>query len=162
MTGGSLTTFAAVLYDWLKFLHVLAAMVWLGGTIALSFVATRFARSGDGVTVARFVGSLSLVGPAVLAPATLSVVGFGVWLVVDSAAWDFGQTWVWLGLALFGAAFVVGAAFQSRFAIAARRAAEAGRSDEAARYLVRWAWGSRVIVVLLTVAACDMVIKPGL
>ena len=119
-------TIAAALYDWLKLLHVLAAMLWLGGTTALRLVATRFARSGDAETVARFVDSLGFVGPVVFAPATLSVVGFGIWLVVDSAAWDFGQTWVWPGLVLFAAVFVVGAGFQSRFAIAARRAAVPG------------------------------------
>jgi hypothetical protein len=31
-----------------------------------------------------------------------------------------------------------------------------------ARRLVRWAWGSRLIVVILLVAAWDMVFKPGL
>ena len=63
---------------------------------------------------------------------------------------------------LFGGAFVVGAAFQSRSAIDAQRAAEAGDNQEAARQLRRWSWGMRVILVLLVVAAWDMVFKPGL
>lgn len=153
---------AATLYDWLKFLHIVAAMVWVGGTVALSALATYIVRSGEREAIARFVGSLRFVGPLTLAPATLAVVGLGIWLVVDSDAWDFGQTWIWLALALFAAAFLVGAAFQSRAAIGAQRAAAAGNDGEAARQLRRWSWGSRVILVLLVLATWDMVFKPGL
>jgi uncharacterized membrane protein len=152
----------ATLYDWLMFLHVVAAMAWVGGTVALSALATHIVRSGDRAAVERFVGSLRVIGPLVLAPATLAVVGFGIWLVVDNDAWDFGQTWIRVALALFAAAFVVGAAFQSRAAIGAQRAAAAGDAGEAARQLSRWAWGSRLILLLLLVATWDMVFKPGL
>jgi uncharacterized membrane protein len=152
----------ASLYEWLLFLHVVAAMLWVGGTALTSVLATIVARRQDRRAVEQLVSTLSTVGPLVMAPATLGVVGFGIWLVLDSDAWDFGQTWVWLALVLFAGAFVVGAAFQSRSAIAARRAAEAGDDAEASRQLARWAWGSRAILILLVVAAWDMVFKPGI
>jgi hypothetical protein len=103
-----------------------------------------------------------VIGALMLLPSMLAVIGFGTWMVLDSEAWSFGQTWVWLALALFGCAFVVGAAFQSRSAIEAQRAAEAGDHGEAARQLRRWSWGMRVILLLLFFAAWDMVFKPGL
>jgi uncharacterized membrane protein len=155
-------TMAATLYDWLLFLHLVAAMVWVGGVATLSALATYILRRGEREAIARFVGSLRVIGPLVLAPAPLALVGFGIWLVIDSDAWEFGQTWIWLGLALFAAAFVVGAAFQSRAAIGAERAAAEGDDAEAARQLGRWSWGSRLILVLLAVATWDMVFKPGL
>jgi uncharacterized membrane protein len=151
----------ATLYDWLVFAHVLGAMIWLGGSVAVSVLAANIVRRGDRDAIERFIGSLGFVGPLVFAPATLAVLGFGIWLVLDSDAWDFGQTWVWFALVLFGAAFVVGAAFQSRAAIGAGRAAAAGNDREAARQLARWSWGSRVILLLLVVATWDMVFKPG-
>jgi len=153
---------AASFYDWLMLLHVLAAMIWLGGTVALSALATHLVRHRDRVVITRFVASLRVIGPLVFAPAALGVVGFGIWLVLDTDAWNFGQTWVWLALALFTAAVLVGAVFQSRAAIGAQRAADEGNDAEAARQLARWAWGSRAILVLLVVATWDMVIKPGL
>jgi uncharacterized membrane protein len=153
---------AATLYDWLMFLHVLAAMIWVGGTLALSALATFVARSDDREAIARFVGSLRVIGPLVLAPATVAVLGFGIWLVLDTDAWDFGQTWVWLALVLFAGAFLVGAAFQSRAAIGAERAAAGGNADEAARQLNRWSSGSRLILLFLVAATWDMVFKPGL
>jgi uncharacterized membrane protein len=150
------------LYDWLLFLHVLAAMVWLGGGVMLVTLADRVLRDPEAGAVTRFTGSLRVLGPLVLAPATLAVLALGIWLVLDSEAWDFGQLWVQLGLGLFAAAFLVGAAFQSRSALAATRAADRGDDAESRRQLRRWLWGYRLIVLLLVVAAWDMTTKPGL
>ena len=152
----------ASLYEWLLFLHVVAAMAWLGGTLVVSVLAAVALRSARPEEIARFARSLRVVGPAVLAPATILLPALGIWMVVDSNAWDFGQTWVWLGLALYAAAFLFGAAFQSRAAIGAERAAGAGDDAEALRRLREWSWGSRAIGVLLLVATWDMVFKPGL
>jgi hypothetical protein len=52
----------------------------------------RVLRSGEPVAVNRFVTSLRMIGPRVLAPAMVVVVGLGIWMVVQSDAWGFGQT----------------------------------------------------------------------
>src|SRR5215217_1562531 len=150
------------LYDYLLLLHILAGMVWVGGGVLLAALASRALRDPDPGAVARFIGNLRVIGPLVLAPATVAVVGFGVWLVLDSAAWGFGQFWIQLALALFAAAFLVDAVHQSRAAIKAERAVDDGDHEEALRQLARWSWGYRLIVLLLVVAAWDMVFKPGL
>jgi putative membrane protein len=152
---------ATSLYDWLLFLHILAASVWLGGLIMISLLATLVLRSRDPELVKRFIGSTRIAGAA-FGPSMLAVLGFGIWMVVDSPAWDFGQAWVIAALGLFAAAFAIGVAFQARAAIGAQRAAEGGDHDEASRQLRRWAWGMEAIVVILVVAVWDMVAKPGL
>jgi uncharacterized membrane protein len=152
----------AELADWLLFLHILAAIVWLGGLVMLGLLATLVLRSRDGEAVTRFVGSLRVVGPLALAPAMVALLGFGIWMVAHDEAWDFGQTWILLALALFAGAFLIGAAFQSRTAIGAQRAADAGDQGEAARRLRRWSWGTRLTLLLLVVASWDMAFKPGL
>jgi uncharacterized membrane protein len=153
---------AANLYDWLMFLHILAAMVWVGGLLAVGVLAARVLQSGEGDAIASFVRNLRVIGPLVFAPAMVAVLGLGIWLVLDNDAWSFGQTWVWLALALFAAAFLVGAVFQSRAAIAAERAAAAGKDAEAAGQLRRWTWGMGLILLVLIAVTWDMVIKPGL
>jgi uncharacterized membrane protein len=150
------------LSDWLLFLHVLGAMVWLGGGVMLAAVATRVLHDPDPAAVGRFTASLRVIGPLVPAPAAVAVLGLGVGLVVDSNAWNFGQLYVQLGLGLFAAAFLVGALWQSRTALSAARAAERDDADEARRQLRLWSWGHRLIVALLVVAAWDMTTKPGL
>jgi uncharacterized membrane protein len=152
----------ATLYDWLLFLHILAAMIWLGGVVAVTVLASEVLHSGKHDSIARFVASLRVIGPLTLGPGSLAVLGFGIWLVLDSDAWDFGQRWIILPLAIVAAAFVVGGAVVGRAATGARRAAEAGDDREAIRQLQRWSWGMRLILVLLLVATWDMVFKPGL
>jgi uncharacterized membrane protein len=150
------------LYEWLLFLHIVAVALWLGGLVVVSVLATLVLRCRDLELVERFTGSLRVVGPIVLGPSMLAVLAFGIWLVVRSDAWNFGQAWVIAGLGLFAGAFLIGVVFQARSAIGAQRAAERGDQDEALRQLHRWIWGMRVIALVLVVAAWDMVAKPGL
>jgi uncharacterized membrane protein len=151
---------AATGYDWLLFFHILAGMVWLGGIVSLTAIATLILRSRDPALVARFVGSLRVLGPLILAPAVVGVLALGIGLVLESGAWAFDQGWITLGLSLFAAAFFVGVAFQARAAIRAERAARAGEDAAARRWLRRWIWGMGVILVLLAVTTWDMVVKP--
>jgi uncharacterized membrane protein len=152
----------ATLYDWLLLGHILAAMIWVGGAAVLFALAIITLRTRDPQAIARFVRALPVLGPAVLAPATVGVVGFGVWLVLDSDTWEFGQTWIVLAFVLFAVAFVTGAAFQSRAALGAERAVDRGDDAEALRQLERWVRGYGLILTLLLVLAWDMVFKPGL
>jgi uncharacterized membrane protein len=152
----------ATLYQWLFLLHVLAGMVWLGGAVFVAALAARATRSDDAGEIARFVRGLRATAPFVLAPAAVTVAGFGAWLVLNSAAWSFEQGWVQLALGLFAAAFLIGAAYLSRRAIAAGRAAETGDAAAARRQLRGWAGGYGVVLALLLVTTWDMVFKPGL
>jgi hypothetical protein len=89
------------------------------------------------------------------------VLVLGIWMVIDSAAWSFEQTWIWLALVLLAAAVLVGAVFLSRAALAAERAVNAGDHAQATQQLRRWSWGIRGILLLLVVATWAMVFKPG-
>ena len=150
------------LYDWLLFGHIVAAMLWVGGGVVLGGLALRVVRAGDPEEMARFSAGLRAIGPVVLAPSTVAVLGLGVWMVLDNAAWEFGQLWVLLALGMFAAAFLIGAAHQSRAALGAERALAEGDHREARRRLARWSWGYWLIVLLLVAATWDMVFKPGL
>ena len=152
----------ATLYQWLLLLHVLATMVWVGGLVALAVLAAHVLRGNDPDTVARFSANLRVVGPFALAPASAVALGTGIWMVVDSPAWGFGDTWIWIGIGAFAAAFGVGAVFLSRAALAAERAVRERDHPRAARELRRWSWGIRLVLALLVVAAWDMVFKPGI
>jgi uncharacterized membrane protein len=151
----------ATLHEWLVFLHVLSAMVWVGGLVALIAFGTYVIRTGEDVAVARFISSLRVVGPLVLSPAAGLVLVLGIWMVVDDDAWSFGQTWIWLSLALVAAAILVGAVFLSRTTLAAERAAKAGDQVGARQQLRRWSWGIMLILLLLVVTTWAMFFKPG-
>jgi uncharacterized membrane protein len=148
------------LYDWVMFGHVLAAMIWLGGWAMLAILGVQALRERDVASLARFAATIRFIGPRLLAPATVLVAGLGVWLVLDSHQWHFGQFWIAFAIGLLAGVFVIGAAFQSRAAIAAERAINADDPERAARYIRHWATGSLLILLLLIVATWDMTIKP--
>lgn len=150
----------ATLYDWLMFGHVLAAMIWLGGSAMLAILAMLALRDKDIASLARLSATIRFIGPRLLAPVTVLVAGLGVWLVLDSHQWHFGQFWIAFAIGLLAGVFVIGAAFQSRAAIGAERAINANDPEQAARYIRRWATGSLLILLLLIVATWDMTVKP--
>jgi len=150
----------AALYNWLMFGHVLAAMVWLGGTAVLGLLAAQTIRQKEPGSLARFAATIGFVGPRLLAPATVLVAGLGAGLVLDGREWQFGQFWIDLAIGLFAAVLVIGAGFQSRAAIGAQRAIADRDTDQAARQVRRWAWGALVILLLLVVITWDMTVKP--
>jgi uncharacterized membrane protein len=152
----------SAMYDWLLFLHIVFAMVWLGSAVLLCAQALIALGSPETEAPARFMAALQTFGPRVLAPASVGTLGFGVWLVLNSPAWGFGQLWVLLALGLVVAAVLAGAAHQARMALAAQAAAERGDNVEVRRRLVSWSWGYLAIAVLLLATAWDMVFKPGL
>ena len=149
------------LYDWLLLGHILAAMVWLGGGLMLLFVARRVRASDDPRAIVDFGQSLSYLGPRVLAPAVVGVLVFGVWMVLDSAAWDFGQGWVLIAIGLFLVAFLIGAVYLSRVALQLVRS-EGAEPAVRRGLLDRWMLGYALVLLVLVLTVADMVFKPGL
>jgi uncharacterized membrane protein len=148
---------------WLKFGHILGAIVWLGGGFTLAVLATRARRSADDTSIGEFVRTLIYVSPRVLIPAVLAVLVFGVWMVLENAAWNFGQLWVLIALGLFLAAFLIGAIYLSRIGIQLQRLGEGGLgAGDARRLLDRWVRGYAIVLAILVFAVWDMVFKPGL
>jgi uncharacterized membrane protein len=149
--------------SWLHFGHILGATVWVGGGLMLSLLGSRARSSLDPRAVGEFARTLTYVGPSELAPAVIAVLVFGVWMVLESAAWDFTQLWVVIAIGLFVVAFLVGAIYLSRVSIQLQRAADEDvGADVGRRLLGRWIMGYRAVLIVLVVAVWDMVFKPGL
>jgi uncharacterized membrane protein len=106
------------LLTWLKFGHILGAMIWIGGGLMLSLLGMRARQSEDPHFVREFVQTLSYVGLRVLMPAVIAVLVFGVWMMLAFLAWQFTQLWILLALGAFAIAFVIGAVYLSRIALA--------------------------------------------
>src|SRR5512138_1719482 len=106
-----------MLEPWIHFLHVLGAIIWVGGGVMLSLIGARARKSEDPRLIGEFARMLSYVGLRVLTPAVVGVLLTGLWLVLTGSEWSFTQVWVLLGLGAFIAAFLVGAVYLSRIAI---------------------------------------------
>lgn len=149
--------------NWLLFMHVGGAMLWIGGGFMLSLVASRALASDDPALVREFGRSFQALSLRSLAPAMAVVLLAGIALVFARSR-SFEETWIRLGLGGFLAAFLVGVAYLSRAGIALQRATSGALIDVATARaaLGRWILGYRVLLVILVFVFWDMVFKPGL
>jgi uncharacterized membrane protein len=149
--------------SWLHFLHVVAAIVWLGGGLMLVMVGIRVRSSTSSEAIAEFARTIPFVGIRVLGPAWIVVLVTSVWMVLSSSEFKFTQLWVLIGLGAFAVAFLVGAVYMSQVGIRLDRAARGEDRQHAnlPALLQRWLVGYSVVLVVLLVAVWDMVFKPG-
>jgi uncharacterized membrane protein len=152
----------AVLYDWLKFGHVLMAIVWVGGAIAMQLLASRVQRVGTRAQLVEMTEHIEFVATRLFIPASLILLILGIWMV--SLRWSFGQTWVILGIAMFLYSFISGSLYLSpqMRKVKAVVQREGTDSDEVAALAGRIFLVSRVELVFLVLIVLDMVLKPFL
>jgi uncharacterized membrane protein len=149
------------LYEFLLFVHVLAAIAWVGAALAVLVVLELARRSGDRAHAVRALHYDDRMGLVYYIPATLLVLAAGIGLVFEGP-WSFSDGWVVAGLVLLGAAFAVGAAF---FLPAGKRlgaavAAHGAESDEVAAEVDRIRLVAWADFALLVAAVFVMTTKP--
>jgi uncharacterized membrane protein len=145
---------------WLLFLHVLGAVAWVGGGLTLILVAMATLRRADPAVVTEFGHTMAYVGPRLFAPSVGLVLITGVWMILTSSAWDFGQLWVLIGIACLVLAFAIGGGYIARIGIALGQPST--DATRAASLLRRWINAYLVVLAILVIAVWDMTVKPGL
>ncbi|HYZ27893.1 MAG TPA: DUF2269 family protein [Thermoleophilaceae bacterium] len=148
-------------YDAYKFVHVTAAIVWLGAGVMIQILGARAMRARDDEFVGRLFGEAGSLGKVLFIPASLTVVAFGILMVVDGP-WDFEPLWIVLGLAGYAATFVTGAFILGPRAekAAARAEREGGISPSIAAEMRRVLVLGRIDTVVLFLVVAVMVTKP--
>ncbi len=94
-------------YEFLLFVHVSAAAVWLGGGFIFQAYAVAVRNGGDPREMATFAGRASRTGEKVFVPASLLVLLAGIGLMIEGS-WEWGQLWVIFALVVFAGSFVSG------------------------------------------------------
>ncbi len=99
------------LFEILLVVHILAAMIWIGGALVGMLIGMFIAKGDDANAMSKFCTAFaSIAGPA-FGGSSLVVVGTGIWMVADSAI-EFSALWVslsfagWLVSMLMGATIV--------------------------------------------------------
>lgn len=97
-----------------KFVHVTAAIFWIGGAGTLAILNARLAREADRVVLAALLRQANFFGRAILGPAAALTLIAGI-ATAASVGFDFGALWItWgfigvLGSMLLGATLIRGA-----------------------------------------------------
>jgi uncharacterized membrane protein len=151
------------LYEFLLFVHIAATVVWVGAGLCSLVLAIGYDRDGDEPAIRRFLADQERLATRLFIPASLTVVIFGIALVIESDAWTFDYLWIVLGLVGFAATFVTGL-FMIKPAserIGAAMEREGGRLTPPLRTDIRkLIVMARLDYVVLFLVIGDMVFKP--
>jgi Predicted integral membrane protein (DUF2269). len=155
--------FSLGVYHTLKFVHILAAVVWVGGGIFAQMYATRLRRANDPDRLARFARDIEFFGSKVFAPISGIALLMGISMVLYAPFIYWSETWIVVGLAGFAATFITGAFFLGPESgkIAKAFEAEGATSPTVQASIKRIFLISRIDAVVLVVVILDMVFKPG-
>ena len=96
-------------YSALLFIHIVCAVIWVGGAFALQVLAFLVSRTGDQLELARLLRYFELIGSRVFVPVATLLFIAGVAMTLQ--AWSFGNTWIAVSVALWVLSAVAGAIY---------------------------------------------------
>src|SRR3954453_8583563 len=145
-----------------KALHVLMAIVWIGGALMIQLFAFRILVDSDPRRIADFTKDVEFIATRTFIPASLTLLVLG-FVLMHQGGWDW-RFWSVFAIALWAISFVAGAAFIGPESGRIGKLIEArdGVDTEIQTRIERLLLFSRVDMVILALIAMDMVLKPGL
>lgn len=148
-------------YSVLLFVHIVCAVIWVGGAFAIQLLAFLVSRTGDQLELVRLMRYFELIGSRVFVPVATLLFVAGAAMTLQ--AWSFGKAWIAVSVALWVLSAVAGAVYLGP---RAKRVGELfnaeGPSSEAGRALMnRLFLVSRLELVSFAIIIALMVFKPG-
>jgi uncharacterized membrane protein len=142
-------------------IHVLAAIVWLGGGAMITVVAWRAQRSRDTAQLLQIGKQAEWLNTRVFVPASLVVLVMGI-ILMNKGDWGYDHFWTLFGVIAWAVSFVLGVAFLGpQTGKLAKLMETRGPEDPAvAARLDVIINVARADVVLVLLVAADMVAKP--
>jgi uncharacterized membrane protein len=152
----TITTYQAYLS-----VHILAAVLWVGGAFTIQLLAIRAARPNARLQLGSLASEIEWVGTRVFIPSSLVLVVLG-FLLVGKGNWDW-HFWLVFALAVWIASFLSGIAFLGPQSGKLGEDVERYGPDsaQAMARLQRIFVVSRIELVLLILVVLDMALKPG-
>ena len=148
-------------YSVLLFVHIVCAVIWVGGAFAIQLLAFLVSRTGDQLELVRLMRYFELIGSRVFVPVATLLFIAGAAMTLQ--AWSFGKTWIAVSVALWVLSAVAGALYLGP---RAKRVGDLfnaeGPSSEAGQTLMnRLFLVSRLELVSFAIIIALMVFKPG-
>jgi hypothetical protein len=144
-------------YEFLLFVHISAAAVWLGGAFIFQVYGMAVRSGGDAREIGMFAGRAGRLGEKVFVPASLLVLLAGVGLMIEGS-WDWGRLWVIYALVAYAGSFVSGL---FHIAPTAKRLEVVGAETPEGQELIRKIFMSlRIELVFLYAIVFAMTVKP--
>lgn len=160
--AGQWSRFAAVTwYELWLFLHITAAIAWVGGAGAIQVFGVLTKRAADPAKSAFFARNVSWTVLHVFLPAAVVVLVSGVGLT-ESGRWSWSEPFIVFGLVGLAAVALVAFGFLGRaIGEAGTRLAADGPSPQLALRMRNLVWLSRVLLAVLLAIVFMMTVKLG-
>ena len=97
------------MYQLLLFVHIICAVIWVGGAVYAQLLAFRVARSPVPLELPHLARHIEFIGTRIFLPAALLLFVAGTAMTLQT--WSFGQTWIAVSVALWVLSAVVGAVY---------------------------------------------------
>lgn len=151
------------LYELFKTIHVIAAVMWVGGVILSQVYAAVAFGSGEKTRVLGFIRIQAWLGKRYFAPASVVLILAGIAMVIESG-WEFADIWIVMGITLWVASVIIGAGFLTpRSEKLTVELEQKGLDDPGVQGLAdQLALLSRADLVILLLVVIVMVVKPGI
>jgi uncharacterized membrane protein len=147
-------------YELYLFIHIAAAVVWVGGGFMLVILGIQAEKANDERGLRTVFEQIGSVATKVIVPASVVVLLMGILMIVDGP-WSLKYLWLVLGLLGYLATFATGIGILTPQSekMGARLAAE-GMTPANAQGIRRILTIARADVVVLFVVIADMALKP--
>jgi uncharacterized membrane protein len=154
-------TFAATTYQWYLAIHIVAAVLWVGGAFTIQLLAIRAAGPNARLQLGSLASEIEWVGTRLFIPSSLILVIMG-FLLVSEGNLDY-EFWIVFAIAVWLASFLVGIAFLGPQSGKLGKDVEQYGIDspQATARLQRIFLVSRIELVFLLLVVLDMALKPG-
>jgi len=149
------------LYELLLMLHVFAAIIWLGAGFVFTVMLVLARREDDKAREASYHADIDRLATLLFIPAAMATFAFGLLAAIEGS-WDFGQTWIMIGIVGWLVSFLIGILYfkpESEKISALAEQGEAGMAEAMTRSKRMTAVDNFELTVLYVVAAA-MVLKP--
>lgn len=151
------------MYEFLLTVHVLAAIVWVGGGTMMHVIGRRTLARGDGQEIHDFSKEINAIAGRLYPVMSIILLVAGIFLVSE-AGYEFSSLWITLAFIGWGISFVVGIGYygpQDKKLQAL--VTENGPLDPGVAVNVRNAlMVNQVELLILFLVVIDMTVKPGL
>ena len=151
------------MYEFLLTIHVLAAVVWVGGGLAMHILGRRTLKRGNPQEIFEFSKEINTVALRLYAPTSLILLIAGI-LLVNEAGYEFSQLWITLAFIGWAFSFVVGIGYygpQDK-KLQALVAADGPASTGIVATVRQALFVNQIEQLILFLIVIDMTTKPGL
>lgn len=150
-------------YDGMKWIHIMASIVWVGGAIFIQIYTSRMRKAGEDERLGAFARDVEVIGQRFFLPASIVVLLMGIAMTWYSPLIEWTDAWIIIGLlgivstALFGSLFLGPEAGRL-----GKLGQERGPSDpEVKARIARLFMVSRIDLAVIVFVIAVMVYKPG-